>query len=73
LPNGGHQLLWYFGDSSHGDGLTEGLDDLQRRVWLEIVLLGHQRLPGSGPSTPEVTPLLPALCLFVAHSSLHGS
>jgi hypothetical protein len=40
-----YTLSWYFGDSSHGDGLTEGLDDVQRRVRLEIVLLGHQRLP----------------------------
>jgi hypothetical protein len=38
-------MSWYFGDSSHGDGLTEGLDGVQRRVRLEIVLLGHQRLP----------------------------
>jgi hypothetical protein len=36
LPHGGHQLSWYFGDSSHGDGLTEGLDGVQRRVQLEI-------------------------------------
>jgi hypothetical protein len=37
LPHGGRQLLWYFGDSSHGDGLTEGLDSVQRRVQLKIV------------------------------------
>jgi hypothetical protein len=37
LPHGGRQLSWYFGDSSHGDGLTEGLDSVQRRVRLEIV------------------------------------
>jgi hypothetical protein len=30
-------LSWYFGDSSHGDGLTEGLDGVQRQVRLEIV------------------------------------
>jgi hypothetical protein len=35
LPHGGH-LSWCFEDSSHGDGLTEGLDGVQRRVWLEI-------------------------------------
>jgi hypothetical protein len=29
LPHGGRQLSWYFGDSSHGDGLTEGLDGVQ--------------------------------------------
>jgi hypothetical protein len=29
-------LSWYFGDSSHGDSLTEGLDGVQRRVRLEI-------------------------------------
>jgi hypothetical protein len=26
LPHGGRQLSWGFSDSSHGDGLTEGLD-----------------------------------------------
>jgi hypothetical protein len=29
-------MLWYFEDSSHGDGLMEGLDGVQRRVWLGI-------------------------------------
>jgi hypothetical protein len=29
LPHGGHQLSWYFDDSSHGDGLTEWLNDVQ--------------------------------------------
>jgi hypothetical protein len=36
-------VSWYFGDSSHGDGLTEGLDCVRRWVGLKIVLLGHQR------------------------------
>jgi hypothetical protein len=45
LPHGGRQLSWYFGDSSHGGGLTKGLDGVQRQVRLEIVLLGHERLP----------------------------
>jgi hypothetical protein len=57
MPHGGHQLSWYFGDSSHGGGLTEGLDGVQRHVRLKIVLLGHQRLPRfralhSGGNTP---------------------
>jgi hypothetical protein len=30
-------LSWYFGDSSHGDGLMEGLDGVRRWVQLEIV------------------------------------
>jgi hypothetical protein len=29
LPHGGRQLSWYFGDSSHGYGLTEGLNGVQ--------------------------------------------
>jgi hypothetical protein len=37
LPHGGRQLSWDFSDSSHGDGLTEGLDDVRRWVRLEIV------------------------------------
>jgi hypothetical protein len=37
LPHCGRQLSWDFSDSSHGDGLTEGLDGVRRWVWLEIV------------------------------------
>jgi hypothetical protein len=29
LPHGGHQLSWDFSDSSHGHGLTEGLDGVR--------------------------------------------
>jgi hypothetical protein len=29
-------VSWYFEDSSHGDGLTEGLDDVQQWVRLKI-------------------------------------
>jgi hypothetical protein len=57
-------LSWDFSDSSHGDGLTEGLDSVQRWVRLRIVQLRHHGYPGSGPSMPEVTPLLPALFLI---------
>jgi hypothetical protein len=64
LPHGGRQLSWEFRDSSHGDGLTEGLDGVRRWVRLGIVQLRHHGYPGSGPSTPEVTPLLPALFLI---------
>jgi hypothetical protein len=37
LPHGGCQLSWDFSDSSHGDGLMEGLHGVRRWVWLEIV------------------------------------
>jgi hypothetical protein len=37
LPHGGCQLSWYFGDCSHGGGLIEGLNNVQRWAWLEIV------------------------------------
>jgi hypothetical protein len=30
-------MLWDFSDSSHGDGLTKGLDGVRRWVQLEIV------------------------------------
>jgi hypothetical protein len=30
------RVSWHFENSSHGDGLTEGLDSVQRRFWLEI-------------------------------------
>jgi hypothetical protein len=45
-------------------GLTEGLDGVRRWVRLGIVQLRHHGYPGSGPSTPDVTPLLPALFLI---------
>jgi hypothetical protein len=66
LPHGGCQLSSEFRDSSHGDGLTEGLDSVRRWVRLGIVLLRHHGYPGSGPSMPEVTPLLPALFLIIS-------
>jgi hypothetical protein len=37
LPHGGRQLSWYFSDSSHGNGLTEGLDGVRQWVRLKIV------------------------------------
>jgi hypothetical protein len=37
LPHGGRKLSWEFRDSSHGDGLSEGLDGVRRWVWLRIV------------------------------------
>jgi hypothetical protein len=45
LPHGGSQLSWDFSDSSHGDGLTEGLNDVRRWVRLGIVQLRHHGLP----------------------------
>jgi hypothetical protein len=57
-------LSWEFRDSSHGDGLTEGLDGVRRWVRLGIVQLRHHGYPSSGPSTLEVTPLLHALFLI---------
>jgi hypothetical protein len=35
----GHQLSWDFSDSSHGNGLMEGLDGVRQWVRLEIVQL----------------------------------
>jgi hypothetical protein len=45
LPHGGRQLLWYFDDSSHRDGLSEGLVGEQRRVQLEIGQVMTHHLP----------------------------
>jgi hypothetical protein len=36
LPHGGRQLSWYFEDSSHRDGLSEGLVGEQRWIRLKI-------------------------------------
>jgi hypothetical protein len=36
LPHGGRQLSWYFEDSSHRDGLSEGLVGEQGRFRLKI-------------------------------------
>jgi hypothetical protein len=57
--------LWEFRDSSHGDALTEGLDGVRHRVRLGIVLWDTTVYPGSGPSTPEVKPLLLALFIII--------
>jgi hypothetical protein len=66
-------MSWYFSDSSHGDGLTEGLDGVRRWVRLEIVTRTPAIYPGSGPSNPEVTPLLPTLFLILITWWLQGS
>jgi hypothetical protein len=64
LPHGGRQLSWYFGDSSHGDGLTEGLDGLQQRVRLGIGYLRHENVPRFRALHYRGKTLLPAL-LFI--------
>jgi hypothetical protein len=66
LPHGGHQLSWYFDDSSHRDGLSTGLVGVQRRVRLGIGQWQHITYPGSGPSSPEVKPLRPALVFITS-------
>jgi hypothetical protein len=38
-------MSWYFDDSSHRDGLSEGLVREQRRVQLEIGQVTTQHLP----------------------------
>jgi hypothetical protein len=40
-----YMVSWYFEDSSHRDGLSEGLAGEQRRVWLEIGQVMTQHLP----------------------------
>jgi hypothetical protein len=45
FPHGGRQLSWYFEDSSHRDGLSEGLAGEQRWVRLEIGQVTTQHLP----------------------------
>jgi hypothetical protein len=59
-------MSWYFDDSSHRDGLSEGLVREQRRVRLEIRKWRHSTYPGSGPSSPEVKPLCPALVFIIS-------
>jgi hypothetical protein len=58
-------MSWEFRDSSHGDGLTEGLDDGDDGSSSGLCQRRHLGYPGSGPSTPEVKPLLPA-CFLLA-------
>jgi hypothetical protein len=50
LPHGGHQLSWEFRDSSHGDGLTEGLDGGDDGSSSGLCQWRHLSYPGSGPS-----------------------
>jgi hypothetical protein len=59
------ELSWEFGDSSHGDGLMEGFDDGDDGSSSGLCQRRHLGYPGSGPSTPEVKPLLPA-CFLLA-------
>jgi hypothetical protein len=43
LPHGGRQLSWEFRDSSHGGGLTKGLDGVRRWVRLGICVMETPR------------------------------
>jgi hypothetical protein len=72
LPHGGHQLSWEFRDSSHGDALSEGLDSGDDGSGSGLCQQRHLGYPGSGPSTPEVTPLLPA-CFLLSSQWLQRS
>jgi hypothetical protein len=58
-------VSWEFRDSSHRDGLSEGLDGGDDGSGLGLCQQRHLGYPGSGPSTPEVTPLLPALLSII--------
>jgi hypothetical protein len=57
-------MSWDFSDSSHGDGLMEGLDGYDDGSGSGLCNWDTTVYPGSGPSTLEVTPLLPALFLI---------
>jgi hypothetical protein len=58
-------VSWYFSDSSHGDGLTKGLDGVRQWVWLEIVQLGHHGLPKFRALHAGGNTILPALFLII--------
>jgi hypothetical protein len=58
-------MSWYFEDSSHRDGLSEGLVGEQRRVRLETGQVTAQHLPMFRPSSPEVKPLHHALVFII--------
>jgi hypothetical protein len=51
-------VSWEFRDSSHGDGLAEGLDGGDDGSGSGLCQWRHLGYPGSGPSTSEVKPLL---------------
>jgi hypothetical protein len=61
----GYLLSWEFRDSSHGDGLTEGLDGGDDGSGSGLCQWRHLGYPGLGPSTPEIKPLLP-VCFLLA-------
>jgi hypothetical protein len=65
-------VSWEFRDSIHGDGLTEGLDGGDNGSGSELCQRRHLGYPGSGPSTLEVKPLLPA-CFLLASQWLQCS
>jgi hypothetical protein len=65
-------VSWEFRDSSHGDGLTEGLDGGDDGYGSGLCQRRHLGYPGLGPSTREVKPLLPA-CFLLASQWLQCS
>jgi hypothetical protein len=65
-------LSWEFRDSSHGDGLTEGLDGGDDGSGSGLRQRRHLGYPGLGPSTPQVKPLLPA-CFLLSSQWLQRS
>jgi hypothetical protein len=65
-------MSWEFRDSSHGDGLMEGLDSGDDGSDSGLCQWRHLGYRGSGPSTPEVKPLLPA-CFLLASQWLQRS
>jgi hypothetical protein len=60
-------MSWEFRDSSHGDGLTEGLDGGDDGSGSGLCQRRHLGYPGLGTSMPEVKPLLPACFLLSSH------
>jgi hypothetical protein len=75
-PSLGYSLTrlvsWEFRDSSQGGGLTEGLDGGDDGSGSGLCQRRHLGYPGSGPSTSEVKPLLPA-CFLLASQWLQRS
>jgi hypothetical protein len=59
-------VSWYFEDSSHRDGLSEGLVGNSDGSGSRLGKCRHITYPSSGPSSLEVKPLRPALVFIIS-------
>jgi hypothetical protein len=73
LPHGGRQLSWYFEDSSHRDGLSEGLVGEQGQFRLKIGQVTKQHLPRFRALLAEGKTPTSCLSLYYQHTVAYSA